>query len=48
MGAAVTPWHGSIMDRVSLDDMPHKGNIIDYRPKTTNRTERSFANKTFG
>uniref|UniRef100_A0A336M8V6 CSON006864 protein n=1 Tax=Culicoides sonorensis TaxID=179676 RepID=A0A336M8V6_CULSO len=25
MGAAVTPWPGTMMDRMSLDDMPHKG-----------------------
>lgn len=34
MGAAVTPWHGSIMDRVSLDDMPHKGNSTKKRDTT--------------
>lgn len=28
MGASVTPWPGTtMMDRVSLDDIPHKGNI---------------------
>lgn len=25
MGASVTPWPGTIMDRMSLDDMTHKG-----------------------
>lgn len=28
MGAAVTPWPGSMMDRVGLDDMTHKGEYI--------------------
>jgi hypothetical protein len=34
MGAAVTPWSSTMMmDRISLDDMPHKGrgNILSYR-----------------
>ncbi|CAO1360621.1 unnamed protein product [Diamesa tonsa] len=29
MGAAVTPWSSTMMmDRISLDDMPHKGRVI--------------------
>lgn len=36
MGASVTPWPGStMMDRVTLDDIPHKGKFLDDSPNAT-------------
>lgn len=58
MGAAVTPWSSTMMmDRISLDDMPHKGrgNILSYDDLSVSRTHKSrrpfdltrMKNKTF-
>ncbi|XP_037049212.1 paired box protein Pax-6-like [Bradysia coprophila] len=40
MGAAVTPWPGSMMDRVGLDDMTHKARVqyqmsAEFQPDTS-------------
>lgn len=37
MGASVTPWPGTtMMDRVSLDDIPHKGKILPFLTRLKN------------